>query len=288
MRREILLLLVITTLGFSATTKEVEAFKAGFNKGVNAIKSEASDQAYESKKLNLKAFILTKDIDALSTADVMYYKHIGIKEGLSPIIMEHKIIFSDFDREPDANAIKQNFSSNYGIDLAVESVNKSVDYYSYPLIYKDIYKMLEYDIKSKNKVIVITKYSNSSAPVSLANSSQGTKQEKTPMQQRIADIMDGKINTKAEQKKDSVPPYFVINANRAQLYKYDFKKDPSASDSNKWKDELFSEYRMSNKNEKGKHFVLGKILKSDDGIEYVKANNENLFIIKDDVKIVGN
>ena len=263
----------------AGTHKEVEAFKKGFYRGISSIKKEIRDQGYESKQLALKPYIVKLDIDKLSTTDIMYIKHLGTREGLDPVITEHQLIMGDYSREADALYVKKEFKKTYNIDFEVLRLKDGTKYYSFPLVFKDIYELMEDDIKTKNKVIVITRYVEKDSGKEIDNNNNRCRA--TGKKTSLKPAKD--YANKHRHKKIK---YFTLKHSRVQSYKYDYcaDKNPGAG-GKKWREDLFSEYKIIKKTKR--NYPLGRVLVTDEGGKYVKARNINLFFDANDVKILG-
>lgn len=257
MRNKFLGLAFLTVFASQVVASEIEAFKKGFNIGLEAVEYQLQNEGYQPRVIQFdRPYVVIIEIKDSPTNDILYFQHLLNKDGIKSILTKEYLVLESFDRLPDAQELSRIVNNRYGISSKVEEFTIG-QIETYPILFRKTFEPIVKDVaKAENKTVV--------------------KQYKTPL-----DIRWEKETTKTVVKNE----FFTIkNSTMSYKYKYEDSKNfacPDSTTSQCFISALFYENQIYSV---GKKFEKGGVYKTTAGEKFQKVYNKNLFFPIEDVK----
>lgn len=258
MKNKFLGLAFLTVFTSQITAGEIEAFKKGFDIGLEAVEYQLQNEGYQPKIVQFdKPHAVVIEIKDSPTNDILYFQHLLNKDGIKSVLTKEYLVLDSFERLPDAQELSATINNRYGITSKIkEFTNGQIE--TYPILFRKTFDPIVQDVaKAENKTIV--------------------KQYKTPLDIRWEKETASKSSTKND--------FFTIkNSAMSYSYKYEDSKSltcPDKTASQCFVSALFYENKIYNV---GKKFIKGGVYKTSAGEQFQKVYNENLFFPIEDIK----
>jgi len=110
-------------------------------------------------------YLVAMNIDEVSTVNIIFYKTVGVKNGLTPEVVSHiaseknYLVFGSFSRKPNARDLKKRLLEYKLEGIKIFDKNTAVEYKRNPLIVKKLISDLSYSIKGSSSLFVTKKAS---------------------------------------------------------------------------------------------------------------------------------
>jgi hypothetical protein len=256
MKSKFLGLALLSIFASQVVAGELEAFKKGFDVGLEAVEYQLQHEGYQPKVIQLdKPYVVVIEIKDSPTNDILYFQHLLNKDGIKSTLTKEYLILDSFDRLPDAKELSQLVNGRYAVVSKIkEFTDGQIE--TYPILFNRTFEpIVEHVAKEVNKTVV-TKY-------------------ETPL--------DIRWENQTYKKVAKYKHFSIKNSAISYKYKYSQDKNITCGDSTSkcFDSSLFYENKIFNV---GTKFKKGGVYRTTDGEYFQKVYNTNLFFSLEDIK----
>jgi hypothetical protein len=263
----------------------LKGYEMGHYHGINQLEREFLREGIEKKKVEFKKYMVVLNISQIPAHRIYLLKSYGDLEGLTPTTLTNNmLVFKSFNREPDAEYLKNLLNKNYHLDKTAQKAyiyinDKDDAFYTSPFIYQDMFsnmlKIVKEQVKGKVFIVKESDLKKEAEPKeNLLIQPKAKESVKEEPVQEPEEKKPVKKHTPKYTKKYFNPKYAI----KALMYMGDF----ISYNSKQWDDKEFVEIAIEL--DPTKTYTYANTITTKNGEEYVKIYNKNLWIGVEDVE----
>lgn len=254
----------------------VDAFERGLSIGVEAVEREFKIQGTKNEVVPTNNYLVVLDTDNLATKKTLLLKDFGFQLGLTAVQFTNGMLyFKSFEHEADANELvkllNDKYLKGYKKQAYVYKKKGGESFYKAPFAFKKLFDEMEKEIKGNVPVVVLTQREAAELGLQLPAQTILPKPQPLPLIEHKSDVNVTSTKPTSEikpQKADKVSP------SKKQEIKYTFKLKGGKAQTYIKEGKGFKQSKVL---QSTKTYSSGAEIIKQDGAEYIKVLNQNLY-----------